>query len=145
MPSGDTVIVFDCGATNIRVIAINGKGQILAAESLPNFTQPDPFYASFRIWDIKEIWNKMCIASKKVMSQINRNMVIGATVTTFGVDGTLFDKNGKMLYPVISWQCDRTKQVFSDIDKYISPTDLYRLSGVYPFHFNTISKFIWLV
>jgi len=32
MPKGDTVIVFDCGATNIRVIAINSKGEILASD-----------------------------------------------------------------------------------------------------------------
>jgi L-fuculokinase len=144
MPSGDTVIVFDCGATNIRVIAINGKGSILAAESLPNFTQPDPNYPAYRIWDIKEIWDKMCLASQRVMSQINKNLIIGVTVTTFGVDGTLFDKTGKMLYPVISWQCERTKPVLSEIGKYIAPTELYMITGVFPFHFNTISKLIWL-
>src|ERR1035437_10562215 len=99
MPKGDTVIVFDCGATNIRVIAINSKGEILASESFPNQTRPDPFYPSFRIWDIKEIGDKMCCASQKVISKINVNRIAGVTVTTFGVDGTLFDKTGKMLYP----------------------------------------------
>ena len=93
MPRGDTVIVFDCGATNIRVIAINSKGEILASESLPNITCPDPLYPSYRIWDIKEIWAKMCRASQKVVSQINANDITGVTVTTFGVDGTLFDKS----------------------------------------------------
>ena len=33
MPKGDIVIVFDCGATNVRVIAINSKGEIIASES----------------------------------------------------------------------------------------------------------------
>lgn len=144
MPAGDTVIVFDCGATNIRVIAINGKGKILASESFPNYTQADPFYPSFRIWDVQEIWDKMCSASQKVVNQIDKNLIAGITVTTFGVDGTLFDKSGKMLYPVISWQCERTKTVLSKIEKYIDPEELYRVSGVYPFHFNTISKLIWL-
>ena len=71
MPKGDIVIVFDCGATNVRVIAINSKGEILASESFPNNTQPDPFYPSYRIWDVNEIWDKMCRASQKVISQIN--------------------------------------------------------------------------
>lgn len=143
MSVGDTVIVFDCGATNIRVIAITGKGKILASESVPNITHPDPFYPSYRIWDVKEIWDKMCKASQKVMSQINKSLIAGITVTTFGVDGTLFDKKGKMLYPVISWQCERTKSVLSAIAKYISVDDLYSISGVYPFHFNTLLKLIW--
>jgi len=50
MKTRDTVIVFDCGATNVRVIAINSRGDILASESLPNNTGPDPFFPSYRIW-----------------------------------------------------------------------------------------------
>jgi L-fuculokinase len=145
MPKGDTVIVFDCGATNIRVIAINSKGEILASESLPNNTRPDPGFPQYRIWDIKEIWDKMCLASHKVASQINVNRVVGVTVTTFGVDGTLFDKSGKMLYPVISWQCERTNLIMSNIDIYLPLNELYHESGILPFSFNTINKLIWLV
>ncbi|MBK7131753.1 MAG: L-fuculokinase [Bacteroidales bacterium] len=145
MKNGDIVIVFDCGATNVRVIAINSKGDILASESLPNNTRPDPSYPNYRIWDVKEIWDKMCLASKKVISRINADRIAGVTVTTFGVDGALFDKTGKMLYPVISWQCERTNPIMAGIDKYISLSELYRESGVLPFTFNTINKLIWLV
>jgi L-fuculokinase len=145
MPRGDIVIVFDCGATNVRVIAINSKGEILASESYPNNTRPDPFYPDYRIWDVKEIWDKMCRASQKVVSQINANKIAGVTVTTFGVDGTLFDRSGKMLYPVISWQCERTNPVMANIGKYISLDSLYSECGVLPFTFNTINKLIWFV
>jgi len=143
MPKGDAVIVFDCGATNIRVIAINSSGKILASESLPNSTHPDPFYPSYRIWDVKEIWDKMCLASQKVVNEININSIVGTTVTTFGVDGTLFDKSGKILYPVISWQCERTNSIIANIDKYIPLNEIYNESGVFPFSFNTIAKLIW--
>jgi L-fuculokinase len=143
MPKGDIVIVFDCGATNVRVIAINSVGKILASESLPNNTRPDPLYPSYRIWDINEIWDKMCRASQKVVSQINTSLIVGVTVTTFGVDGTLFDRSGKMLYPVISWQCERTNPIMGNIDKYLPVDDLYKETGVLPFSFNTINKLIW--
>ena len=143
MKKGDIVIVFDCGATNVRTIAINGKGEILASESYTNNARPDPFYPAYRIWDVNEIWAKMCRASQKVISQINASNIVGITVTTFGVDGTLFDKTGKMLYPVISWQCERTNQIMANIDKYIPVTILYNECGVLPFTFNTINKLIW--
>jgi len=143
MQKGDIVIVFDCGATNVRAMAINSKGEILASESYPNNTQTDPFYPAYRIWDVDEIWGKMCQASKKIISQINKDRIAGVTITTFGVDGTLFDRSGKMLYPVISWQCERTNPIMSDIDKYISLNDLYKECGVLPFSFNTINKLIW--
>jgi len=145
MPKGDIVIVFDCGATNVRVIAINSKGEILASESDSNTVRPDPFYATYRIWDIKEIWEKMCLASKKVVSRIDASRIVGVTVTTFGVDGTLFDRTGRMLYPVISWQCERTNPIMANIDKYLPLNDLYRENGVLPFTFNTINKLIWFI
>jgi L-fuculokinase len=143
MTKGDIVIVFDCGATNVRVIAINSKGVILASESFPNNTQYDPYYPAYRIWDVNEIWDKMCRASKMVISRIDINRIAGVTVTTFGVDGTLFDISGKMLYPVISWQCERTNPIMANIDKYIPLIELYQESGVLPFTFNTINKLIW--
>src|SRR5512140_3334628 len=132
MAAGDVVIVFDCGATNVRAVAINSKGEILASESYPNNTRPDPFYPFYRIWDVHEIWNKMCLASQKVVSQIKPDSIAGVTVTTFGVDGTLFDKNGTMLYPVISWQCERTNSIMADIEKYMPLTELYSENGVLP-------------
>ena len=143
MPKGDIVIVFDCGATNVRVIAIDSSGKLLASVSYPNNTQPDPFFPAYRIWDVNEIWGKMCRASQKVISQIRSNRVVGITVTTFGVDGTLFDRSGKMLYPVISWQCERTNSIMSNIDKYLPLENLYNECGVLPFTFNTINKLIW--
>jgi L-fuculokinase len=143
MPKGDIIIVFDCGATNVRVIAINSKGELLASESSQNNTKPDPLYPSYRIWDVNEIWQKMCRASRKIIKQIARENIAGITVTTFGVDGTLFDRAGKMLYPVISWQCERTNPIMANIGKYLPVEDLYSECGVLPFTFNTINKLIW--
>lgn len=145
MPLKDIVIVFDCGATNVRSVAIDSSGTILASASYPNNTRPDPSYPDYRIWDVNEIWDKMCRASKKVVSQIPRQRIAGVTVTTFGVDGTLFDQSGKMLYPVISWHCERTKPIMADIGKYIPLDDLYKECGVLPFTFNTINKLIWFL
>ncbi|MGD0582876.1 MAG: L-fuculokinase [Bacteroidales bacterium] len=144
MVKGDIAIVFDCGATNVRVIAVNSKGDILASESYPNNTRPDPFYPGGKIWDVNEIWEKLCRACRKVVSSIRKNEIAGITITTFGVDGTLFDRRGKMLYPVISWQCERTTPVMSGIGRYIPLIELYGEAGVLPFNFNTINKLIWL-
>ena len=143
MPNGDIIIVFDCGATNVRAVAIDGKGEILESESYQNNTKPDPLYPAYRIWDVNEIWEKMCRASKKIIKEIKKQRIAGVTVTTFGVDGTLFDKSGKMLYPVISWQCERTNSIMANIGKYIPVNDLYAECGVLPFTFNTINKLIW--
>jgi L-fuculokinase len=144
MPEKDIAIVFDCGATNVRAVAIDTRGEIMASESYPNNTQPDPYYNGGRIWDINEIWGKMSSASRKILIQIDKSRIAGITITTFGVDGTIFDKNGKVLYPVISWQCERTNPIMSGIDRFIPLPELYKEAGVQPFNFNTINKLIWL-
>lgn len=144
MSKGDIVIVIDCGATNVRTVAINSTGKILASESFANHTQPDPFFPAYRIWDINEIWKKICLATQKVVSLINKSRIAGVTITTFGVDGTIFDKRGNMLYPVISWQCERTNPVMADIGKFLPVNKLYHQTGVFPYPFNTINKLIWL-
>ncbi|WP_372774276.1 L-fuculokinase [Mangrovibacterium sp.] len=139
----DIAIVFDCGATNVRVIAMNKAGEILAAQSFPNETDDDPNYPGGRIWDLEKMWGKLCRAALKVTSEIDTQRIAGATVTTFGVDGTFVSKEGDLLYPVISWQCARTQPIMDSIDKYIPLNELFQISGVYPYPFNTINKMVW--
>lgn len=144
MNSKDIAIVFDCGATNVRVIAMDTNGRILASQSKTNATDEDPQWPGGRIWDVDKLWQKLCECAKVVMSSINPIRIAGVSVTTFGVDGAFVDVNGELLYPVISWQCQRTEAVMDNIGKYISLNRLYELSGVYPYAFNTINKFIWM-
>ena len=136
-------IVFDIGASNVRVVAIDTMGTILAIDSKPNEVDYDPYFDGGKIWDIDKLWLKLADSSKKVMKKIDAKNVVGITITTFGVDGAFIDKNGEMLYPVISWQCSRTENMISKIEDKISLEKIYSESGVYPYDFNTINKFIW--
>ncbi|MCT4601607.1 MAG: L-fuculokinase [Marinifilum sp.] len=143
MQEKDIALVFDCGATNVRVIAMDKRGSILASHSMSNETDEDPNYSGGRIWDLDKLWNKLCESSRIVTSQIDTNRIVGTTVTTFGVDGAFVDEKGELLYPVISWQCQRTAPIMNNINKYLSLEELYKISGVYPYAFNTINKMIW--
>jgi len=137
------VLVMDCGATNVRTVAVNAKGELVAMHSMPNNTQPDPDMDGGRIWDVKEIWDKLVTTTREVMAQVDPAKVAAVTVTTFGVNGAPMTKEGEMVYPVISWQCGRTVPVMNNIDKYIPLKELFGISGVQPFNFNTISYFAW--
>ena len=139
----DIAIVFDCGATNVRVIAMDTKGQILASQSAPNETDSDPHHEGGIIWDIEKMWGKLKAAAKAVTSQIDTSRIAGVTVTTFGVDGAFVDDKGDVLYPVVSWQCERTHPIMDNMDKYMPLEELYGITGVYPYAFNTINKMIW--
>ena len=144
MNSKDVIIVFDCGATNVRTVAVDTKGSILASESRPNNTRPDPEYEGGLIWDLQEIWSKLSDTCKIVLSQVEKERIAGVSVTTFGVDGAFLDKNGGLAYPVISWQCQRSNAIMENIHKYLPVEDIYAETGVYPHAFNTINKLIWI-
>lgn len=137
------IIVLDCGATNVRSVAINEKGKILAQKSYPNNTQSDPYFNGGLIWNVEEIWSKLVKATHQVIDKIKKEDIVGVTITTFGVDGAPMKKSGELLYPVISWACQRTVPIMDNIEKYISLEKLYHISGVNIFSFNTINKFIW--
>ena len=132
------------GATNIRVVALNTKGEIIASKSTPNHTKQDPAHKGGLIWDVDDMWGKLKDACRAVVASIDVSNLVGVTITTFGVDGTFVDKKGKLLHPVISWQCGRTQAIINNMGKYIPVKELYQVSGVYPYAFNTINKLIWL-
>jgi L-fuculokinase len=141
---GNVIIVLDCGATNVRAVAVNPNGKIVAMHSVPNKAKADPFYPPGLIWDIEEIWQKFALCTQSVSSQVSANDVAAIVVTTFGVNGAPVAENGDLLYPVISWQCQRTVPIMENIDKYISLERLYAICGVNNFNFNTINVLIWL-
>ncbi len=144
--ANDLVVVLDCGATNVRAIAVNATGKIVAKSVLPNATQPAPENSAWHVWSLDEILEKFARCCAAIQRDLHRveHRIVGLTVTTFGVDGALVDADGALIYPVISWKCPRTVSVMDDIRRYSDPVTLQRISGVGHFAFNTIYKLIWL-
>ena len=98
------VLVLDCGATNVRAICVSAEGRILAARAVPNAASPDPGFPTGMIWDHERIWRDFSNCARGVVAEVGAERIGALTVTTFGVDGTLVDKDGAPLYPVISWR-----------------------------------------
>jgi L-fuculokinase len=139
-----SVLILDCGATNVKACLINTAGQVIASHALPNNTVADPFFQGGLIWDIDDIWNKLASCSRQVSAAAVDTEITAVTVTTFGVDGAAVKKDGALCYPVISWQCNRTEAVEMNISKYFEREWLYQITGLQSYHFNTIHKLIWL-
>jgi L-fuculokinase len=139
----DAVLVLDCGATNVRAIAVSAEGRILAIRSVPNAASPDPGFPGGRIWDHDRLWRDFSECSRAVLAEVAPGRIGAVTVTTFGVDGTLVDRAGVPLHPLISWQCERTSSVVEDVETRLP--DLYRRCGVQAYPFNTIYKLAWLL
>ncbi|MUT56067.1 L-fuculokinase [Vibrio parahaemolyticus] len=138
------VIVLDCGATNLRAIAIDPKGVIVASHFIKNETKCDTQNPDFHIWDFDDIWQKLVECSKHVVNQVGAQNILAVTVTTFGVDGAPFDSDGKQLYPIISWKCPRTIPTMAKVEQELNRLDLYQDNGIGNYSFNTLYKLRWL-
>ena len=139
----DVVIVLDCGATNVRAIAVDTRGNVIAKAAEKNITAPAEENPNWHIWPVDDIFEKFARCSRKLMTQLAPEQIKALTVTTFGVDGTLVDPSGNPIYPVISWKCPRTDESQQNLQKYLDPSWLAVHSGVGHFAFNTINKLIW--
>ncbi|MGI2800885.1 L-fuculokinase [Photobacterium damselae] len=134
-------VILDCGATNVRAIAINDKGEIVASHYIANETLQN---GTQHVWDFQQIWLKLVDCCKTVTAQINVQDIVAVAVTTFGVDGAPFDKNGQQIYPIISWKCSRTAPVMEQVSKELHRAELYIANGIGDYSFNTLFKLKWL-
>ncbi|KEY60227.1 L-fuculokinase [Serratia sp. DD3] len=140
----DIVIVLDCGATNVRAIAVNAQGEVVAKAATPNTSQPAMENDQWHIWSLDDILQRFAQCSQQIAPQLQGDRIHALTVTTFGVDGALVDANGQLLYPIISWKCPRTAAIMANIADYITPSELQTISGIGQFSFNTLYKLLWL-
>jgi len=143
--SNEIVLVFDCGATNLKVVAVNSEGKIAAWASLPNSPVPQKGgEAGWLIWDLEEIWRKLCLGARKVLKKIDPQCIKAVTVTTWGADGAPVRKDGSLTYPPISWQCPRTEETAKKIEEKISLWEIFRITGYQLTSFNTLLRLMWL-
>lgn len=138
----DIAIVFDCGATNVRAVAVDASGEILAAAGGPN--APREQQRGGLIWDTDEIWGKLAGACREVCAQVPAEDLRAITVTTFGADGTPVEAQGQQTYPLISWQDNRTADLAARLAHDPGGWPLFQRTGYQIITFNTLLKLIWL-
>lgn len=138
------VLCLDCGATNVRAILVDDQGNLVAKASQPNATDSGTENPQYHVWNADRILHQLADCTRQILPQIDTSQLCGITITTFGVDGAPVNKDGELLYPVISWKCPRTAEVMKRISQYIPQSRLNQISGVGEFAFNTIYKLIWL-
>lgn len=137
------VLILDCGATNLRAIVVNERGDIVASHHHRNRAHSDPNNADYYIWDFEEIWEKLIDCAKHVIPSLDEKP-IAIGVTTFGVDGAPYGDKACQYAPIISWKCPRTIPVMESMHKWIDVKKLYQRNGIGQYSFNTLFKLRWL-
>lgn len=140
----EVILVLDCGATNVRAIAVDRQGKIVARASTANASESAYENAAWHQWSLEAILQRFAECCRRLSAELAHCRIRGITVTTFGVDGALVDEQGELLYPTISWKCPRTLAVMENISRIMTPQRLQEISGVGAFSFNTLYKLVWL-
>ena len=137
-------LVLDCGATNVRAIALDPQGKVVARAAVANASEAAQEDPAWQQWSLEAILQRFARCCLELNNQLSGYSIAGLTVTTFGVDGALVDAHGELLYPIISWKCPRTAPVMQHFLKEVSPEWLQTHSGVGHFSFNSLYKLLWL-
>ena len=140
----DVILVLDCGATNVRAMAVDRQGNIIARAATANASDIAAEKSDWHQWSLEAIMQRFADCCRQIHDQLASCTVRGITVTTLGVDGALVDEKGALLYPIISWKCPRTAAVMEKISQYMPARQLQQIAGVGAFAFNTLYKLVWL-
>ncbi|MBQ9914745.1 MAG: rhamnulokinase, partial [Clostridia bacterium] len=88
------------------------------------------------VWDLQNLVAQVKVGMKKC-GELGKQPV-SVAIDTWGVDYVLTDADHEPLLPIFSYRDGRTQDVVPEVEKRISPEQLYRITGIQKQNFNTI-------
>lgn len=79
----DVILVLDCGATNVRAIAVDRQGKIVARASTTNASDIAAENSAWHQWSLDAILQRFADCCRSLSSALSECVVRGITVTTF--------------------------------------------------------------
>ena len=142
----DLLAGIDLGSTSLKVVVYDLEGRAVAQASRPTVRHnPYPEHPDWAIWEPGEIWGGVCEAMREVVGKVGSAGDIKAVaVTGMGMDGVPVGKDGKWLYPFISWHCPRTQPQHKWWTEHIGPQRQFAIGGNQIWVFNTALRLLWM-
>jgi xylulokinase len=136
----------DIGSTNLKAVIYDLKGKSIAqASRATQRFNPYPDHPDWAIWKPGQIWTDIAEAIKEAVSKIdNPSDIKAVAVTGMGMDGVPVGKDGKWLYPFISWHCPRTEPQHRWWSETIGPQKQFSIGGNQLWLFNTALRLLWM-
>jgi L-fuculokinase len=89
------------------------------------------------------MWRNFAELTKQLLAETNARPRV-VNLTTFGVCWGAVSKAGKLLYPVISWKCTRTRTQLAWAREHVDLNAAYLVTGAPPFYFNSAFSLRWM-
>lgn len=137
-------IGIDIGTTGVKAVLMDVNGIVVttATNEYPMFT-PQPLWAE---QNPEDWWNATC---KSISEVINKANINSSDIKGIGLTGQMhglvtIDSNGKVLYPCIMWNDQRTSEECKEITDKIGFKNLLSITGNQVLPGFTAPKIIWL-
>lgn len=129
-------LAIDIGASSGRHILGYIDNGRLKLEEIHRFENYITNQNSTLVWDIEHLVNevKKGIAKCKEIGK----MPCTVAIDTWGVDYVLLDENKKEIKPCYCYRDSRTNAVIDEVERLVSPAQLYAKAGIQKQNFNTI-------
>jgi len=136
----------DLGSTSIKANIYDEKGSLVSSGSKPTIlSHPDKDHPNWAIWHPDDIWSAVRSSISDAMKKIeSKNEVKAIAVTGFGMDGVPIDKNGKWLYPFISWHCPRTEKQSREWSQKVGADNIFSITGKQVMPIDTVYRILWI-
>jgi len=129
-------LAIDIGASSGRHILGWIEDGKIHTEEIHRFENNIKEVEASLIWDIESLVNEVKKGIKKC-GEIGK-IPESVAIDTWGVDYVLLDKNEDIISPVYSYRDSRTLDVMPEVEKIVSPEELYSRTGIQKLNINTI-------
>ncbi|MCH5375766.1 MAG: hypothetical protein JJ992_17480 [Planctomycetes bacterium] len=142
----DYLVGIDLGSTNLKSIVYDTAGRAVAGASRPTQrVNPYPDHPAWAVWQPEQIWEGVCQCLLESISHLDDPARIrGVAVTGMGMDGVPLDRDGRWLYPFISWHCPRTEPQHRWWLEHIGAEEQFGIGGNQVWVFNTALRLLWM-
>ena len=72
----EVILVLDCGATNVRAIAVNRQGKIVARASTPNASDIAMENNTWHQWSLDAILQRFADCCRQINSELNATSAV---------------------------------------------------------------------
>ncbi len=132
------MLAIDLGASSGRGIIGSFDGNKLTLRENHRFSN-DPVFVNGRFtWDILRIFFEIKNSITKTV--IDKENITSMGIDTWGVDYALIDKNGRMMANPTHYRDTRTVNITDYVKQFVSPEEIYRVTGIQAADFNTINQ-----
>jgi xylulokinase len=143
MPQHDLVLGLDVGTTNLKCLALDDAGTIVAQGSEPTpQSHPRPDWTDF---EPEPIWEAACRVIRAVVSQIKDPAAIrGIAISSLAESVVPINSKGQPLAPAIAWFDLRTIAEYEWLRDKVGYETLFKISGLNPDPMFGLCKILWV-